>query len=131
MKLISFVVLLLSFSVAFGINCYKCASYRSQEDCNNNRKETECSPNNYCAIQTEEYRTVSGIELEYYQRDCTFHLHCNGSGISKLKACKEAKGTCWFKCCFTDLCNDSNAVLVVSTFLMLTCVFLGLIHRVA
>lgn len=117
------------FMTAFGINCYKCGSYRSQQDCNNNRKETECSPNNYCAIQTEEYKSVSGYEYNYYQRDCTFHLHCNGSGISKLKACMEAKGTeCSFKCCFTDLCNGSKAVLMISTFLMLTCVFIDLIH---
>lgn len=117
------------FIIVFGINCYKCGSYRSQEDCSNNRKEIECLLNNYCVIQIEEYKFVSGYEYNYYQRDCIFYLYCNGLGIFKLKVCMEVKGMeCLFKCCFMDFCNGSKVVLMISIFLMLICVFIGFIY---
>ena len=105
-------------SVAFGHEhrCYSCSSSTSMDDCNKNKKETDCASNlDRCGTLTTEFTST-----KLYRKSCTTKAVCDAANSGVLKVCKAAGGTCKYDCCDKDLCNGGAAPMK-SVLLMVIC----------
>ena len=105
-------------SSAFGIKCYTCSSKTSMDDCDKNRKETDCESSfDRCGKASLEYKS-SVLAIKSFNKVCATKATCDAA-IKALKECKDAGGTCKADCCDKDLCNGGAAPMI-SVLLMVT-----------
>ncbi|XP_020893465.1 uncharacterized protein LOC110232588 [Exaiptasia diaphana] len=104
---------LVSFCVykVYSINCFKCESKTSWQDCNNNARKVNCSDIkhlNNCMQQYEYKIFVNGTKMQnsdHYKRGCAAREQCNGLE----DYCARLGMRCKINCCPKDFCNGYNS----------------------
>ena len=108
------------FFLAFGLQCYSCASFKSMDECQAAQDKVNCSSSLIeprCAKESYEYKIATDIKT--HTKGCKSKDYCESE--ARKSVCKEANGEkCESSCCEGDLCNTS-LVPAVSVLLMVSC----------
>lgn len=108
----------MTFVVVLGLNCHKCSSTKSWEDCNKELSELYCTHSD--AICYKAHYTTNDGTFQVFGKSCGPESFCD----KKINpVCKDHLGPsdCDVKCCKEDKCNGS-LVVGVSGLAVLLCI---------
>ena len=113
--------------LACGLQCYKCFSEKSWDDCESRKDVENCTSGKKCFKGYADWEE-DGSSKKAYNKECFSAEKCKTA--TDKKKCKE--GTCIVDCCSEDLCNSGtiplgNAATVplVSAFILSACAVLA------
>lgn len=109
---------LLCVSFACGLQCYRCLSTKSWDDCESVKKVINCSSSENQCFKAYEDIKKDGVSMKGYGKGCSSAEDCKTA--TDTDACKE--GTCEMDCCSGDLCNSARVALVSAIILTLCAV---------
>lgn len=111
------------FFTGYGLECYKCASAKSWDDCEKNKEKMSC-PSGYDSCGKIYFDgKVAGTGVEGYGKSCSFKSGCN-KDLCKAMRVGITIDKCEVNCCQGDLCNGAKVPLV-SAFLIVACALLA------
>ena len=103
---------------ACGLQCYRCFSTKSWDDCESVKTKVNCSSSeNRCSKAYEDIKK-DWVSTKDYGKGCSSAEDCKTA--TDTDACKE--GTCEMDCCSGDLCNSARVTLVSAIILTLCAV---------
>lgn len=111
------------FFTGYGLECYKCASAKSWDDCEKNKEKMSC-PSGYDSCGKIYFDgKVAGTGVEGYGKSCSIKSGCN-KDLCKAMRVGITIDKCEVNCCQGDLCNGAKVPLV-SAFLIVACALLA------
>lgn len=125
MKSLCGLAILLCISVGYGLKCYKCVSTKSWDDCEDVKEEMTCPSGFDRCIKGYAKVKGDGASVEGFEKGCSTAALCENT--DKLEFCKGEDRECKINCCSGDLCNAA-ALQLVSTFALITCALVALLH---
>ena len=112
---------------ACGLQCYKCLSTKSWDDCESAKEVVNCSSSDNRCFKAYVNIKDDGKSVEGYNKGCDSADDCKTA--TDTEACK--KGTCKIDCCSGDLCNagtiplgNAATVPLVSAIILSACAVL-------
>ena len=114
---------ILKFKLCFaghGLECFKCVSSKSWDDCDSNKQVMTC-PSSYDVCGKISYEEKSkGVPSKFFAEACWAYSKCNREVCRKEASKSVTIDKCHVTCCKSDLCNGPE-VLMVSALLLLAC----------
>ena len=92
---------------ACGLQCYKCLSTKSWDDCESVKIVVNCSSSDNRCFKSYADIKVDGESVEGYGKGCYSAEVCKTA--TDTEPCR--KGTCKMDCCSDDLCNAATKPL--------------------
>ena len=105
---------------ACGLQCYRCLSKKSWDDCESTKKVVNCTSGENRCLKAYEDIKVDGKSVKGYGKGCFSAKLCKTA--TDAEVCK--KGTCKVDCCSGDLCNAATVPLV-SAIILTVCAVLA------
>ena len=107
------------------MKCYKCASTKSWDDCEDVKKEITCPAGYDRCLKGYVHYKEEGASLEGFEKNCLTTALCEN--FDSLDLCKGEGRKCEIDCCSGDLCNAA-ALQLVSTIVLVACALVALLH---
>lgn len=107
------------------LQCYRCFSNKSWDDCDRVREEVSCSDDEeQSCIKLSFGVERDGQTTQGYFRSCFDTSLCEDDNDCKFESDDESITItkCEFSCCTEDLCNEAIALPMVSVIILLACV---------
>ncbi|XP_073238825.1 uncharacterized skeletal organic matrix protein 2-like [Porites lutea] len=103
-----------------GLECFKCVSSKSWDDCDSNKQVMTC-PSSYdvCGKISCEGKS-KGVPSKFFVEACLAYSKCNREVCRKVATKSVTIDKCHVTCCKSDLCNGAKEPMV-SAFLLLAC----------
>lgn len=115
----------MTFVIVLGLNCHKCSSTKSWEDCNKESSQLYCTQSDANCYKAH-YTTKDG-NFQVFGKSCGPESFCD----EKFNPiCKDHLGPsdCDVKCCEDDMCNGSPVVWVNGRAVLL-CILVMMLLR--
>lgn len=116
-------VMVVALPLASALDCFKCVSMRSMQDCVDFQKETRCvRETDRCRNMTVQvYVNMLKQNVTAYQRGCAtqdqcLHKRCSGHFAEEYGEKENAYNFCNMSCCKDNLCPQTNVTANTDTY---------------
>ncbi|XP_020604392.1 uncharacterized protein LOC110043294 [Orbicella faveolata] len=122
---VTFFLLLAVTPNVLGLNCHKCSSTKSWEDCSTDLSQLPCPQSDAICYKTH-YTTNDG-SFQTFGKSCGPESFCEKESNP---ICKDHLGPseCIVNCCDEDLCNGSP-IARVSGLAVMSCILVMILYR--